>query len=256
MYVTRENEVGFYKPLKNTISLRYNLLAALKTSQLIKDIANLKKEYQQFLWHRFQGSTPIIKDPFALFSAAWLAERFGVAVVVVIRHPAAFVSSIKKLHWSHPFSHFLAQSLLMQNVLYPFADEIKEYTESEHNIIDQAILLWRLIHHTILQYQQHHPDWIFIRHEDLSQAPLPGFGNLFSKLNLEFSEHVKEMIDMYSNNTNPREPDTPIDCESTLKRNSQLNIWNWKNRLTAGEIEEIRYRVADISQFFYSDDEW
>jgi hypothetical protein len=79
------------------------------------------------LRHRLNGSAALIKDPFAFFSSEWLAERFDMAVVVVIRHPAAFVSSIINLNWSHPFSHFLEQTLLLNERLVPFEDEIREY---------------------------------------------------------------------------------------------------------------------------------
>lgn len=42
-------------------------------------------------------SRPLVKDPFALFSAEWFADNFDAEVIVIVRHPAAVVSSIKRL---------------------------------------------------------------------------------------------------------------------------------------------------------------
>jgi hypothetical protein len=188
-----------------------------------------------------------------VFSTEWLASTFDMDVIVLIRHPAAFTSSLKRLNWTHPFSHFLEQPLLMRDHLSSFEAEIREYVDKEHDIIDQATLLWRLIYHMVIKYQNNHNDWIFIRHEDLSRDPLRGFQNLFNNLNLEFSEHVRETIKEYTNSTNPSE--APEKGQS-LKRDSKSNILNWKSRLTVSEIERIRTQVEDISSVFYSDKDW
>jgi hypothetical protein len=174
----------------------------------------------------------------------------------MIRHPAAFVSSIKKLNWTHPFSHFLEQSLLMETVLSPFTAEIKEYASKEYSITDQAILLWRLLHYVTMNYQRRHRAWIFVRHEDLSQDPLVGFAQLYKQLSLEFSDQARARILEYSSPANPIDTDAPVGSDATLKRNSQENMWNWKNRLTPTEIKTIRERVEDISKAFYTNEDW
>ena len=56
---------------------------------------------------------------------------------------------------------------MMKNVLQPFANQIVAYAEEEKDIVDQAILLWRIIYSQVRHYQRAHPDWIYIRHEDI-----------------------------------------------------------------------------------------
>jgi hypothetical protein len=255
-YVTPANEAAYYKPIKNMLNLRYDLWGALKSVERKEEFGTVKTEFSQFLKHRLQGAIPLLKDPIAFFSAGWLADRFDMAVVMVIRHPAAFISSIKKLHWKHPFSHFLKQEMLMRDLLYPFEEEIKAYAAKKYPIIDQAILLWRIIHYTMLKYQRERADWIFVRHEDLSREPLGGFQDLFSKVDLEFTPHVKAVIKAYTTSANPMDPDAPVGSETALKRDSKANIWNWKQRLTPGEIEKIKEQVRDIAEYFYSDQDW
>jgi hypothetical protein len=74
---------------------------------------------------------PLIKDPIALFAAEWLADVFGVRVVVLIRHPAAFAASLKRLNWTHPFGDFLAQPLFMRDLLAPFEEDIRRFAAAE-----------------------------------------------------------------------------------------------------------------------------
>ncbi|KAB2835589.1 MAG: sulfotransferase, partial [Candidatus Brocadia sp.] len=246
----------YYQPVKDMLTFKYNVIAALKTVRNVSMVKQLWQEYRQFSRYRHAGNIPLLKDPISFFSAEWLQKKFAMNIIVLIRHPAAFVSSIKKLNWSHPFSHFLAQDLLMKNILFSFREEITYYANSQPPIMEQGILLWRIIHHTILRYQQQHPEWYFVRHEDLSREPLTNFAKIFQHLNLDITAEVIRAIEKYSGDENPQDTDSPVGSENTLKRNSQLNIWNWKKRLTQSEIVYIRDHVEEVSKFFYSDADW
>jgi hypothetical protein len=255
-YITRENENRFYRPLRNTVKLRYDLGGGLRSYRSREGLRELRREWKSFWLNRRKGSKALLKDPMAFFSAEWLAERFDMHVVMVIRHPAAFVSSIKKLGWQHPFSHFLDQPRLMRERLYPFARQLRDYMSNEHELLDQAILLWNMIHYTMSQYREAHKNWIFVRHEDLSRNPVEGFRKLYGRLDLEFSDEIQRVIETYSNSANPTETDAPVGSEEILMRNSASNIWNWKKRLTAVEIQKIRDEVEPIAREFYSAEDW
>jgi len=41
-----------------------------------------------------------------------------------------------------------------------------------------------------------------------------------------------------------------------IMRNSLDNIFTWKQRLSPTEIDYIRENVSDISQYYYSDEDW
>lgn len=66
----------------------------------------------------------IYKDPLAFFSVPWLAAEFGMIPVVMIRHPAAFVSSVLLKNWRFNFTNFTRQPALMDGPLAPWRDEI------------------------------------------------------------------------------------------------------------------------------------
>ena len=254
-HISTTNETDYYTALRNTIELRYGLWNALTNSRSLGDLKQTFVEYRRFLGYRFQGLTPVVKDPIALFSAEWLAEKFDMNILVLIRHPAAFVSSIKTHNWPFDFSNLVQQPILLKNYLSPFEEELREYASTDHDIIDQASLLWKIMYYVVLQYQKRHTDWIFVRHEDLSHNPSGVFQELFRRLNLEFTQNVSNAIKFYSDSENPRDVDSPTG-EISLRRNSELNVSNWKYRLNALEIEQVRNRVEDISRQFYSDQDW
>jgi hypothetical protein len=188
----------------------------------------------------------------AVFSAEWLASTFNMQAVMLIRHPAAIVSSYKRLGWTHQLEHFLDQPLLMREYLHPYEKEIKEFAGGEHDLIEQASLLWKLIHHMILHYQQVHPDWIYVRHEDLSNNPQLEYQLLFERLNLGMSPATKRFIEDSSISDNPVESDHPY----TIKLNSLKTTTAWKTRLSPVEIERVYKRVGEIGRVFYPDQYW
>ena len=193
----------------------------------------------------------LIKDPIAVFSAEWLAARFSMDVVVLVRHPAAFVDSIRERNWTHDFTHFLNQPLLMEEHLSPFKDEITSFAQTRHDIFDQAILLWKLIYYMVTKYRQNHKEWLFIRHEDLSLDPEKGFKEIFRYLNIKFTGEIKKTIEGLSNNRNPIDGDV-----HSIKRNSRAIINKWKGKFTNEEIKKIRESVEQISKEFYAEEDW
>lgn len=252
-YISDENESIYYEQIKKTINFSYNLIGEVKEIRCLKDVLRLLGDYGTFLFYRISNVRPLIKDPIAVFSAEWLASKFDMNVIVMIRHPAAFAYSLKRKNWTFRFSNFLKQPLLMKDHLYPFEDKIKEYADKEHDIIDQAALLWNIIHHTIIKYKKKHNDWIFLRHEDIAENPISAFQTIFRKLDIEYSKHIRDVIEEFSNSKNPIEQ---FKNNKSLKRDSKSSISNWKTNLAKFEIDRIRAEVEDISIMFYSDDNW
>jgi hypothetical protein len=260
-YITYENESSFYQAVKDTLSFKYNLAEEIKAVDSIIDGLRLIRDYSSFFKNRFYQLRPLIKDPIAFFSAEWLAEKFDMDVVILIRHPAAFVGSLKEKDWYFDFSHFLNQPLLMRDYLSKFESEISRCSQENCDIVEQGILLWKIFYSTVLEYQNKHKNWIFIKHEDISANPVVEFETLFDKLNLEFLESIKQQITEYSSQAIKNEllknASLPlIWSEVETRRNSIANIYSWKKRLASAEIEKIRTEVEDISSLFYSDEDW
>ena len=251
-YITHENEKQYYEPLKRAIQLHFNIWGNQKTFSF-QEWKNILKEKRNYSYLRSQGHVTLLKDPFALYSAPWLAKQFDMQVVVMIRHPAAFAGSIKRFGWHAPFSDLLAQPLLIRDYLHPFIDKIRLYRTAD--IIKQAALLWKIIYTTVYQYKQQYPHWHFLYHEDISRFPVERFESLYKALNLTFSLEVVKVIEDHSNSQNPSSAPEKTSALN-FKLNSRVNIWNWKQRLTINEIRQVRQETSGIWELFYTDNDW
>jgi hypothetical protein len=238
---------------RRLLDFRYNYRAQALRLRSSADVRALLRDGSRFLDFRLRRLRPLLKDPMAVFSADWIAETFDAQVVVVIRHPAAFASSIKLDGWTHPFSHFVDQPALIEDHLARFREEIELFAAEEQDILDQAALLWRLVHSAIADYRSRRPDWLFVRHEDLSRDPIGGFESLFDSLGIPYTDGVREAINRSSSSSNSVDRDQN---RSLLLRDSRANIDNWRRRLSPTEIAHVRTKVADVSPLFYGEDEW
>ncbi|MBY0578090.1 MAG: sulfotransferase [Burkholderiales bacterium] len=250
-YVCEQNESRFLPSLQKTLEFRHDLLGGLKQAQSSRDALKTMALHSLWMGYRLKEARPLMKDPIALFSAEWLHSKFNMDVLVMIRHPAAFAGSIKIMK-PHSFSQFLDQPLLMRDHLHPFADNMKRVEAGKADFIEQAALLWMVVHYMILKYRKMHPDWVFIRHEDLSRDPINGFHSIFEKFGLSFGAHEEDTIKKHSYADSMFSWYLPKE----IRRNSYHNISTWKNRLTPAEVKKLKSLVGEISREFYSDDEW
>jgi hypothetical protein len=249
-YVCDENEAEYLGPLRETLAYRYHYWAQLK-SHPAKDVPRAVRDAIGFLRARLAGQRPLLKDPFALFSVPWFAERLHCQVIVVVRHPVAFASSLKRLDWSFDFGDLLAQPVLMDRLLSSFRGEMELIHRRPEDVISQASLLWRVIYSTVARYRATNPQISVVRHEDLSVDPVLGFRQLYAALGLSFTARAQRTVVRSSTENNPTElaPRNP----HGLRLNSRANLQNWKHRLTREEIERVLEATHDIVPLFYSD---
>lgn len=193
----------------------------------------------------------IIKDPIAAFSSEWLSSAFDLEVLVLVRHPAAFAASLKRLSWEFPFHHLLEQPSLMNNVLAPYRDAV---ADAPADVVDQAALLWLLIYGALVEFSKRNSSWIVVKHEDLSRNPVGEISALYERLGLHWDDGVAEALDELCGAANPVDPATGIVHE--LKRNSVENISRWKKVLTETEVERVRRLTAPIADLFYENRDW
>lgn len=252
-YVNRDNQHRFRGHLSATLRFRYRPIAQLAHTRSREDVESLLRDSRDFVRARLRHARPLMKDPIAAFSASWLASTFGMTTIVLVRHPAAFAGSLKRLGWSHPFRDFLAQPALMQEQLHAFDDEIRQMVEADHDIVDHASLLWRLIYSVLLKYRDAHPDWMFVRHEDLARDPIGGFARIFDRLGLEYSERIQDTVRWYSSGPADLEANAP---PHAIRRASQQTVHGWRQRLSPEDQSRLRAGVEPLASVFYPESEW
>lgn len=253
-YITEDNENKYYRQIKRMIEGKYNFFPAIFSCKSMNDVKKVWEQQKEFFRTHRMHKLPLIKDPIALMSAGWLGRRLELNVIVMIRHPAAFVSSMKRLRWGfNPSKWALSQPLLLRDYLSPFEDELKHLRDSKSDIIEQTALMWKVMYFVVSKYKEEYPDWIFVRHEDLSYDPLVQFEMLFKKLGLDFTDKVQERIVEYSNESNPSHSKG---VDKLLKLNSKKAISHWKGVLSAHEVKRIKDIVGEVSKHYYADSDW
>ena len=253
LHITEANSQDFYPAIRDLFQLRYNLWAQTYSVRGPIDLARLIRDYYVFSSNRRAGRVPLIKDPMAILSAQWLAQKFDANILLLVRHPAAFVSSCLQLGWGFHFNNFLRQPVLMDTYFHPYKAEIVDYARQEHRLIDQLSLLWKLIYSVVAQYQQKHPEWLIVKYEEICQDPLSSFGHITHYLNLDFTSQVQSFLKDSINYIQPKDIFQDI---HSIKRDTQKQLDVWKSRLSKTEVHQIRVQVEEISSIFYADSDW
>ncbi|MCW5875537.1 MAG: glycosyltransferase [Anaerolineales bacterium] len=253
-YICKDNEDIYLQTFHQTLRLDYNVWQEIKSLRSVRDALRMVRDLGIFLIGRLRRQRVLLKDPFAVFSAAWFAERLDCQVVIILRHPAAFVSSLKRLGWPFDFSDLLAQPLLMRDWLEPFRAEMEAALEHPDDVVGQGSLLWRMICTVARELQKRHPEIHVVRHEDLSRQPLKLFEDLYAELDLPFTEKAQAGIHRATAPGNPQE----ISLQSiyATRLDSAANLENWKQRLEPEEIARIHSLSAEAASEYYSPEDW
>jgi hypothetical protein len=251
-YICEDNEQEFLPAFQELLEFDYHLWDELRALRSRRDFLRMGRDFLVFYNGLMRGQRALLKDPFAVFSTPWFAKQLNCRVVITVRHPAAFVSSLKRLHWPFDFQNLLDQPLLMRDYLGPYRDEMQAIRPDD--MIGQAALLWKLIYHSVHETCAQNPEFILVRHEDLSRDPVPGYRALYSSLGLEFTPRVEKIILNSSSSENPEELSRKKVHD--IKLDSRASLDNWKKRLTAAEIDRVRTMTEGVSAFYYSDVEW
>ena len=257
------------KGMKDEIKY-YNLISSIMSGKAVytrkplfrdnnnyfKTIVRLLFRSKENLYYMYAKYNPLIrryliKDPIASMSSEYLHREFNMDVIVLIRHPAAFVGSIKRLNWQFNFNEFYSQTDLMEDHLNQVLEGWKIDDLSK---IEQAALLWKCIYKVLFCYIQRNKRIVGIKHESLSIEPLKVFKQIYETLDLSFNERIESKIASYTRSSNPIDPEH--NAITSLKRDSRKNVKLWKKILSDKEVRAIRRITDELALQYYSDDDW
>ena len=255
-YVCEENEEDYLASLRETLAFRYHIWSEIKSLRSFKDGGRMLRDGWAFLQGRLRAQRPLVKDPFAVFSIPWFIERLGSQVVVTVRHPAAFASSLLRLDWPFQIEDLLAQPLLMRDWLSPYREEMEALRKAPDDILAQGCLLWRMIYNVVAEMRNKYAADVLrvVRHEDLSLDPVGGFRDLYTMLGLQFGPAVEGQILKSSSVENPQELSRKRVHATQL--DSKANLENWKRRLTPEQIKRVRQHTEQAAQVYYPELSW
>jgi hypothetical protein len=251
-YITEVNESYYLPAFRELMDLKYDLFAEVLSLRSRRDLMRMGRDIAIFANGKFRRQRVLLKDPFAVFSTPWFAEKLNCEVVITVRHPAAFASSLKRLNWPFDFNHLLSQPGLMQDHLE--AERTEMQVMQTDDIVGQAALLWRMIYRFVHGTSGLFPGFKIVRHEDLSLDPVAGFRSLYQSLDLVFDDRVRDVILNSSSSENP--VNLARGKTFSVKLDSRAALNNWKKILSGDEISRVQKLTQGVSDLFYSEAEW
>ncbi len=252
-WIHKGNENPYLKSISRLTRLEP---ATLQGVCAARDWAALKSVFERAKdWRaaRKAGQLALLKDPIALFSAPWLASRHDAEIVVVLRHPAGFVSSVKRLGWQTALWDLVEQTEMGEELFPLWLERAKELSTKDADIIDQAATFWAVAYTVIDDYRRQRPEWAFVCYEDLCQNPIPTFRALYHRLGLTFTTQAQDTIEHFTSSDNEAEVNVnriyaPVD--------SHGNSTRWQERLTPEEQARVRAIAGPVSDLFYPPESW
>lgn len=248
-YICEDNEDDFFTAYTDMRQFRYHPLAELRRNHRPSDVSRQVNHVRQYLAGRMRGRRLMVADPFAVFSTPWFAGRMGFQVVVVVRRPAATVSSRKQLGWFFDPGELTQQPLLMRDVLGPLGVPTT-LNGTATRLIDAGAMLWAGIYASIASYRANGVPFTLVRHEDLSSEPEAGFAELYERLGLERTERAEQEIRRSTSTANPGRlaPGDP----HAVRLDSRTNLESWRSRLSDQELARIHELTAEVAAEYYS----
>ena len=251
-YICDENESEYLPGFTELLEFEYHLWKEIRSIRSLRDFLRMGRDFRIFYYGLEEGRRALVKDPFAAFSTEWFARKLKFRIVISVRHPLAFVSSLKRLNWSFDFQDLLDQPLLMRDHLEPYRSQMEPAQSKD--VIEQGALLWKMIYQVVHTTRSRNPDFILVHHEDLSRDPNTGFRNLYQALGLDYTQHIEKSILDSTSSENPMELSRKKVHDVRL--DSRANMSNWKKRLSDDEINRVREMTEDVAQLFYADAGW
>ncbi len=179
----------------------------------------------------------IVKSVHSLLSLEWLAARFPLQVVVVLRNPYSLYASYKRLRMPDAFRNLRHQAALRRDWSRYFSFEPVmrwEAPPSPKAAVQQILVAYRILAERL----PHHPEWVVISHDRLCMAPTL-WRELFERLSLPWGEPVESRL---ADLDRPGEGFIP-------KRITRSQPFKWQQELTSEEqamiAREIRHFDLD-----------
>jgi hypothetical protein len=254
LHVPIEADTPLAHDLDRIAALRPPWRAMIRRSRRPQNAVRILQEVASARWARAQGASALIKDPFALLLAEWLVERTAANVIVLVRHPAAFASSVKRLGWRLDVRWLLDQPALMRSDLAPFREQLEADCRGQLDLMAHAALVWRALNTVVRRYELEYPDWQVTRYEDLAQAPIEGFRRIFERAGVPWSAAIQRRIE--EANASSHGARVPEGSPGGTRRDSQQAMWTWLERLTRGEIDQLHDQTQDVASHWYSEEDW
>lgn len=183
----------------------------------------------------------VLKDPLASLSADVLSRELALPCVVLVRDPAAVVSSFLVREWDFDPRHFRRQPAIWDQLLAPeeragFASVERE--PGRPGIIGRVAWMWRAVNRVLQDFERECGRWVAVEHERFIHDALPNAERMFARLDLPFGNAERDFIAATQNRNaseDSRDGRRVMEIRASVENLQGLA----EKRLTADEIARI-----------------
>jgi len=183
----------------------------------------------------------IVKDPTACLLSDWVAAKFGATVVVLLRHPCGFASSMASLGWTMQVGSLLRQPQLMRDHLGEYEDLLLRCRSDRWLTLGA---MWGALHRVLWRQGQGRDDWHFVRYEDLCADPVAGYASLGGSLGLDFDRTAAAAMSYEGARVSAH--------SASLRKDSRSMARIWEQRMSPAQVDAVMGIVEQFGLPLYS----
>lgn len=171
----------------------------------------------------------VVKCPYLTLSAQYLIERHDFRVLFTVRHPGAFLASLRRVQWD---AAVWLDDLVEQGSCS--RDERAMATTQAA----QAGLLWRIVNRHALETRRLFPDSaVLLSHEDFCADPHGEMARVTQGLSIDYSPRMQKAVSHATAGDVVIPPEGKVEL---LVRNASAMVGEWRNRVSARDEAELR----------------
>jgi len=178
------------------------------------------------------GRDVVVKSVHAPLALDWLADRFpSLRVVVVVRHPANVLSSLRELQLPDQDRALDRHPAVRDGLLRAWGVPPPGRGE-----LERAAWQVCLLTAVLLEASARHPEWLVAEHDDLCRRPAEQFAGLSAALGVTWNERAEEFL-------------IASDAAGegfAVRRRREAQPGRWRSRLTAAEVDVLARAMREF----------
>lgn len=191
----------------------------------------------------------IIKEVASFLSLAWLASKWNLQILVVVRHPGAYAASVRNLSQDSAEINRLALLCANSKLADDHIAHLLEHLSRLNTPLEASVGAWAVRNLCMLETINQIPNIKLIHYESIAENPVQGFEKLYLSLGLKYSQEVAEHVRMRSSSTS--------DGLFSTSRISRDRVDAWKKELNEQEKTAVRRTLEPFNLPWYCNaSEW
>ena len=192
--------------------------------------------------YKFSKKRLLVKSVYSIHNTEWIANRFPVKVVMLLRHPCAITHSIHRRWSSARLKNPELQPDFARDYLQPYLEPLKN-AQSPYEVLSSRIGAYYKAASSVVA---RHPEWTVVKHEDLCGNPQEEFTRLFKTLGLG---NIDGALDLIRETNRPKTSDEVQHVHRLMSH----EIDKWQSILSPDEIDSIAKYYCPFDTDWYSE---